>query len=438
MVNMKKVFFFFTLLVNLVLNAVSQENFVPGRILTLNHDTLKGLLDYRDWELNPGKIRYKDTLGEVKTFRPQDIRAFWISKDVVYLSKHLAMDVSNYRLEDLARNASVRMVRDTAVFVRLIVSGQMNLYFLRDAKDKDHYWFQNKNDSIYEMRITRRMVSTEGMAHQTDLAVATLNLYQIILPGVVADCPSVSEKAKTVEFSMQAFTKIAVKYNECISGDKTMVVSKQKKVKATFGLVAGTSLVSLKFFGADDIMLTHATFPSVWTYTGGISLKIILPYLNGSWIIYNDLVYRPYYVYTEYDNNNIIYQYLPGNSSHYTYSFTMGYLKLNTMLRYQFPKWAVKPFVNVGMSNSYALINKNHSTTTITTSPTPYVTYKEGPAVPETKNYEAGFVCGIGACFKELGLEFRYEWANGMSAYTGYTGSENSYSFLLSFTFGQK
>ncbi len=428
---MKNFACFCALLLCLAFKANSQGNYIPGCILTLNHDTLKGLVDYRDWELNPDKVRFKAPSGEIKTFWPREISAFWISKDVVYLSKRLAMDISNYRVEDLVRNDSVKMVPDTAIFVKLIVSGRLNLYYLRDSKDKDHYWFQRNNDSIYEMRITRRMVSTQGTVLMSDRALASLKLYQIILPGIVADCPAVSEKAKTAEFSMQSFTKIAVKYNECINGEKASVVIKQKKVKVTFGLIAGASMVSLKFFGSDQVYLTRVTFPSTWTYMAGGAFKIILPYLHGSWIIYNDIVYRPYQVSGTFDTINI---FNPGTSTHYTYDFTMGYLKFNTMLRYQFPKWAIKPFVNLGMSNSFALVIKNSYTKTITSPPS----HEEGAAITSVKNYEAGFICGIGACFKGLGLEFRYEWANGMSAYAGFTGSENSYSFLLSYTFGQK
>jgi len=429
---MKKIILVMLVLLSQTHMGKAQEHFIPGSILTLSNDTMRGLIDYRDWELNPSRINFKNSSGEITTYTPDGILAFRVSNDVVFLSKHLAMDVSNYRVQDLGGNNPVQIVSDTAVFVRLIVRGQLNLYYLKDAKDKDHFWFQNNKDSIYEMRITRKIVSTQGMAHQTGLAVATLKIYQIILPGIVAGCPSVSEKAKTVDFSMPAFTKIATRYNECINGDKGTFVAKQKKIKVTYGLIAGASLLSLKFFGANDVVLTHVTFPKTWTYTGGAALKIILPYLQGSWIIYNDLVYRPYHVSTTYDTIYLLY---PSKPAHYTFDISMGYLKLNTMLRYQFPKWVVKPFINVGMSNSFALVNKNSYTMSINLQ-TPI--YKEGPAIESVKSYEAGFICGIGACFKGLGLEFRYEWANGMSAYAGFTGSENSFTFLLSYTFGQK
>jgi len=431
--NMKNLSLILIILLFSARTANSQENFIPGSVLTLSNDTLKGLLDYRDWELNPAKIRFKNSSGEIKTFKPYGIKAFWVSKDVVFLSKRLAMDVSNYRVEDLVLDDSVMIVRDTTVFVRVIVGGRLSLYYMKDAKEKEHFWFQNKSDSIFEMRITRRMVKTQGVAYRSDRALASLNLFQLILPGIVSDCPAMAEKVKTTAFSMKDFMRVAEQYNDCITGVKTSTVMQTNKVKLTFGLIAGASTVNLKFYGADNVTITQVSFPSIWTYTGGVALKIILPYLNGSWIIYNDLIYRPYHISGTYDESNI---FDPGTSSHYTYDFTMGYLKVNTMLRYQFPKWAVKPFLNLGMSNSFALVNNNSYTRTISTKPNP--TYEEGPAVPNPKIYEAGLICGIGACFKGFGLEIRYEWANGMSPKSMVTASENSFTFLLSYTFGQK
>jgi hypothetical protein len=88
------------------------------------------------------------------------------------------------------------------------------------------------------------------------------------------------------------------------------------------------------------------------------------------------------------------------------------------------------------MSNSYAVAKDNSYTKTTNDQPKP--TTETGPAIASLKSYEAGFICGLGACFKGMGLEVRYEWANGMSGYAGFTGSENSLTFMLSYTFGQK
>jgi len=421
------------LFVLFVQTASAQENFIPGSILTTSGDTVHGRIDYRDWEMLPSSITFKYPSGELKTFKAGEIASFTTGRNDIFLSLRLAMDVSNYKLTDLIENDAEMIVRDTAVFVRLVVKGKLSLYYLKDGKEKEHYWFRKGNDSIYEMRITRKMVKSQSLTNRAGRDLATLKLYQVILPGLVADCEGMAEKVKNTGYSMKEFTDVAVQFNNCTDGGKDMEVSRVKKVRLTFGPIAGVSVVSLKFTGYEDNPINRASFPASWTYMAGLALKIVLPFNYDSWIIYNDLVYRPYKTSAAYDESNIM---IPGSSTHYTFEFSMGYLKLNTMLRYQFPKWQVKPFINIGMSNSFALVNSNSYSKTISTKPQP--TYTEGPAIEDPKTYEAGFIGGVGACFKGFGLEVRYEWANGMSPYSTLTAHETSFSFLLSYTFGQK
>ena len=47
--------------------AYSQENFVAGSIIKLNGDTVKGYVDYRNWERNPNQIKFKERESAEKT-----------------------------------------------------------------------------------------------------------------------------------------------------------------------------------------------------------------------------------------------------------------------------------------------------------------------------------------------------------------------------------
>jgi len=40
----------------------SQENFTTGYVIKLNGDSISGYVDYRNWEINPTKIIFKDKL----------------------------------------------------------------------------------------------------------------------------------------------------------------------------------------------------------------------------------------------------------------------------------------------------------------------------------------------------------------------------------------
>ena len=64
---MKNHLLIFTLLCFVVLKLDAQENFIKGGILTLRHDSMIGMIDYRDRELNPSTITFQNASGERKT-----------------------------------------------------------------------------------------------------------------------------------------------------------------------------------------------------------------------------------------------------------------------------------------------------------------------------------------------------------------------------------
>jgi hypothetical protein len=51
------------------------------------------------------------------------------------------------------------------------------------------------------------------------------------------------------------------------------------------------------------------------------------------------------------------------------------------------------------------------------------------------RKYEFGITGGLGAEFKHVGLEVRYEWSNGASGVSGTTMDVNSWFFIFSYTF---
>jgi len=57
-------------------NVSAQKNFIDGYIITLKKDTLKGKIDYREWNLNPSLIHFTDAAGKIDIFRPDDIAGF--------------------------------------------------------------------------------------------------------------------------------------------------------------------------------------------------------------------------------------------------------------------------------------------------------------------------------------------------------------------------
>lgn len=57
--------------------AYAQKTFEPGYILPLQGDTVRGLIDFRNWAKNPDEISFKlSESAEATSYRPVDIKAF--------------------------------------------------------------------------------------------------------------------------------------------------------------------------------------------------------------------------------------------------------------------------------------------------------------------------------------------------------------------------
>src|SRR5437588_1907278 len=80
---------FYTILFTVLSSAVlAQSNYHEGYVVKNNGDTLKGYIDYREWENNPKSINFRISKDDKRTqqFAPATIRAFGISGMEAYIS----------------------------------------------------------------------------------------------------------------------------------------------------------------------------------------------------------------------------------------------------------------------------------------------------------------------------------------------------------------
>jgi len=248
---------------------------------------------------------------------------------------------------------------------------------------------------------------------------------QLIL--LFSDCPALKEEINGSEYKTASLRSLFVLYNECQSGGSVQFVKKPDKIHVRFGLLAGLRMSHLKFSGIYPD-LPSINFPSCYSFTGGVSLYLIMPRERAQYVLLNELVYQ------SYSTQGGITQFgFPSVTINNAYSFNIANIKLNTLFRYQYPNWKIHPFANIGMSNGYSI-----KTTNTKTSDIHYLfdsTSTTGPALDSFRKYEVGILVGAGASFLGLGAEFRMEWTNGMSPLSSVNSTVRSYYLLVSYTF---
>lgn len=124
-------------------NASAQENFQPGYLITNSQDTLRGLIDFREWDMSPKSIVFKNSSNDVRKFNTTEISSFRVNNEL-YLSAVVNVDLSATRIHDLERSSIIKTEADTA-FIRVLIDGQKSLLFHKHRKGKSFYYIMDDN-----------------------------------------------------------------------------------------------------------------------------------------------------------------------------------------------------------------------------------------------------------------------------------------------------
>ena len=126
----------------IAMSAFGQNNNNKGYVVENNGDTLRGWINYKNWEKNPKQILFKkDSLAEnVVKFSSADISYFEITGLDKYVRAIVEKDIRPVDQHQLLQGTENMTVADT-VFLRQIVSGSIiDLYELIDSKP--HYFIK--------------------------------------------------------------------------------------------------------------------------------------------------------------------------------------------------------------------------------------------------------------------------------------------------------
>ncbi|MFD0751460.1 hypothetical protein ACFQZS_15015 [Mucilaginibacter calamicampi] len=130
---MKYLFFFLLLAAITPFQSNAQRNFKPGYIVTLEGDTTKGFIDYKEWNQNPRDITFKTTeQAASQQYSPNKIKAFGVYQLDSYQRYNGPITKGAVDLADLSSGIDSSYVTDT-VFLRVVSGGKnVTLYSYRD------------------------------------------------------------------------------------------------------------------------------------------------------------------------------------------------------------------------------------------------------------------------------------------------------------------
>jgi hypothetical protein len=118
----------------------AQKNFQPGYVVTWKGDTVRGFIDYKEWDNSPVHISFRSagTDGDKKQYTASDIRSFEISGKEAYLGSVVKISLHPTKVSDLhGRDTSWKI--DT-VFLKVIETGKLATLLSYVDKIKERFY----------------------------------------------------------------------------------------------------------------------------------------------------------------------------------------------------------------------------------------------------------------------------------------------------------
>lgn len=400
-------------------------------VLTQNLDTIKGLIDLKKVNIPNTSIRLVadgtgkliplnqintlivKTKSQIQFYKPLVAQLNLSSNDLNYLN------TSPQPKFKLSNDPEPKFIKDT-ILAQVIVGGQKKLFQYIDNDVKNTHYLIVSNDGKAIDLISHRYYIDKGMSK-----IGYNEEYKSQLLNYLTDCSQVNfESINKVKFTESDLTKLFISYNKCVNSKDSIYVVKNEKIKTQFGVILGFNQSKLNFESAQSKINQTALNPSL-SPNFGLYANIVFPKANKSWSLYNELLYNQYkYIGTGYD---IYYENPTWYSKINEVEIKASVIKLFTAVRYQFPKYKLKPFIQLGIGNGLAFTASSKSTTE--TRFNSNINYETKTFI-EFRKHEQSLFSGIGLTYKRIGFECRYEVGNGMSQASGIL-SKTRYLYLL-------
>jgi hypothetical protein len=405
-------------IVNTVL--VAQDNFLPGYIVQLNGDTLRGDIHFGDWYKNPKEIRFKQ-VGDnaVQSLKPGQIKSFSVS-DLVFKSAIVEIEISPIRLQELDHDPTFKFRTDT-VFLKMLVAGEKGLAIFIESMGKTQLYFLD--ESGYQLLLFKEYLkSVDGLNKK-----AENNKYKGQLILYLSDCQSITDIVKDAQYTENSIARVFQHYTEC-TGEELHVDKPETKAQTNWSLFAGISNTSLGMDGAIHPEITSMKFDESANITFGIGLNVRFKGNQGKWSLQNELMTSFYSLEGHYKKEINPNEYFAYNAD---ISFT--YLKINNLARFSYPAGPIRIFVNGGISSGFML----SETIDAAKSSNFYGNSTNSPieVFEDIRKFEIGLLMGGGLGFHQFDLEFRFDRGNGFSKITSLKSTTKRLFIILSYNF---
>ena len=314
----------------------AQLNYKNGYIISLENDTIYGLINDGGGYRNSKLCLFKETTkSKAVKYAPGEIKSYRFTGEKYYSSKEVSFD-------------STKMM----VFVDVLLEGKINLYHHWKNGDLAFYMEKDSNELIglLNKRVSV-LVSPEKYANLLK-SRENLAIYKDTLVYLFSDSEIIKNQVDDIRYSRKSLLNVTKAYiNETCEGDDCIVYEKDlNHAKPAFGVFTGLQMSRIMYWESTEDAGTETSvyeLPVDAGYTpsfrAGVFFNIPLTGISDRLRLQTELIANQ----TVYKTGSIQ---LPGNNQIYIKSNS---ITLPLMLKYTLPGRKFSPALALGKESTF-------------------------------------------------------------------------------------
>ena len=250
---MKQHFPLLLLLLLLPSLSIAQANYKKGLVVTTGGDTLRGFIDYREWDFGPTTISFRtsESGGTVQEFNAGNASYFEITGIESYQRYEGPISMDRVDKDNLSHGSPSNIITTDKVFLKKLQDGRnVALYYYKD-KIKERFFLLVKGEDTPQELLYKRYHGTKSTTR-----ILTQHIYVGQLINQARNQGILNEKLQrdieAAAYKEQDLLRVVSKLNGL--SDEEIAQDKQRKMGTRFFAGAAISRSTIEAKGRDDFV----------------------------------------------------------------------------------------------------------------------------------------------------------------------------------------
>ncbi len=229
----------------------AQSNFKPGIVVTTAGDTLKGFINYQEWNQTPTAIQYATSTdgNERQEFNAQTAQYIEITGLEAFKRYKGPITMNELDVRKLTSDRGLRLT-DAEVFLKAVTQGENVALLSYTDQVKTRFFVQEKGNGLpQELYLVKYY--TQDVGNKVFTMKSYSGQLQILASRYIAVTPALKREIETAGYDAKSFQNIVQKVNGNTVAESALELKQKNKPRFYAGIGLNRSV--LQFKGENDM-----------------------------------------------------------------------------------------------------------------------------------------------------------------------------------------